>query len=73
MTHIHQMQAAERQVIIEVRDVYGNQLVYPVCATATRFAAMVGRKTFTHADLQHIEALGFVIFQKPRHLACRSA
>lgn len=57
---------AQRQIVIEVRDVYGNQLVYPVCDTAKRFCRLTGRKTFTHADLIEIEGLGYLIAQRPR-------
>jgi len=51
------------KIQIEVRNVYGEPKVYPVCAKAKTFAAMLGTKTLTHGALCHIEALGFTIEQ----------
>ena len=41
-------------VHVEVRDVYGNQLVYPASDTARIFTGLTGKKTFTPGDLDHI-------------------
>lgn len=48
-------------VTLRRRDVYGNSLVYPVCQTAQTLASMVGRKTLTDRDLDHIRRLGYTI------------
>lgn len=58
---IHQMPTTERQVFVDVRNVYGNEAVYPSCEITDRFAEMLGKKTLSHRDMQHIEALGFTI------------
>lgn len=49
------------KIQVTERSVYGNTLVYPVCEKAKTFAAMLGKKTLTPADLNHIKALGFSI------------
>ena len=48
-------------VHVEVRDVYGNQLVYPASDTARIFTGLTGKKTFTPGDLDHIRRLGYTI------------
>lgn len=49
------------KILIEVRDVYGKQTIYPACNTSRFFAALAGTKTLTHAALCLIEAQGYVI------------
>ena len=48
-------------VIVKVKNVYGEDKVYPVCANGHIFADMLNQKTFTLHDLRHISALGFNI------------
>ena len=45
------------------RNVYGNKVIYPHCATARNFARIAGTKTLTLAALQHIKNLGFEIVE----------
>jgi hypothetical protein len=49
------------KIVVEVRDVYGNRAVYPVCEAARLFAALAGTKTLTHHALTVIERLGYLI------------
>jgi hypothetical protein len=49
---------------IEVRDVYGKSLIYPVDGNALLFAALTGKKTFSKYDMLKIEKLGFNIKAK---------
>lgn len=51
------------QIIVTIKNVYGNELVYPVCPKARLFAEMVGTKTLTPHQLTKIEALGYTIVQ----------
>jgi len=55
-------------ILVRVTNNYGARAVYPVCETAHKLAALVGTKTFTHAALQKIEALGFTISVQPQTL-----
>ena len=50
-------------VKIEVRRVYGNDLVYPANEMAENFVRLTGQKTFSHSQLQVIKAMGFQIEQ----------
>ena len=45
------------------RNVYGNRVIYPHCATARNFARIAGTKTLTLAALQQIKNLGFEIVE----------
>lgn len=46
---------------IQIRNVYGNDTVYPICAHAKFLAAMAGTKTLTMDKLQMIKANGYNI------------
>ncbi len=53
-------------ITIEIKTVYGNDLIYPVCASAHRFAQLAGKKTLSRADLSLIRQLDFtVVVQQP--------
>lgn len=54
------------QLLIELRDVYGEIKAYPVNETAVLFAEMLGTKTLTHQKLCLIERLGFTIETRQR-------
>jgi hypothetical protein len=43
------------------KSVYGNHLVYPNCELSQKFAKLINKKTFSHADLCIIESMGIVI------------
>lgn len=55
-------------ITVRVTNNYGTRAVYPVCDTAKKLADLAGTKTFTHAALQTIEALGYVINVQPQTL-----
>jgi hypothetical protein len=46
---------------VQVRNVYGNDLVYPVCDDAKRFAAIAGSKTLSVHTLNLIVDLGYTV------------
>jgi hypothetical protein len=49
------------KIQIEVKNVYGNKVVYPICETAKKFAELTQTKQLTHKALCIIEALGYEI------------
>ena len=51
----------DKIALIEVRSVYGNELIYPRNKVAEVFAKIAGKKTLSNTDLLDIERLGFVI------------
>jgi hypothetical protein len=54
-----------QSIKVQIRSVYGNDLVYPACWKAAAFAAIAGTKTLSSAVLLDIERLGFVIEVEP--------
>jgi hypothetical protein len=48
-------------ITVRVRNVYGNKTVYPVCDKAKIFAQMAGHSTLTHATLDCIRRLGYLV------------
>ena len=55
-------------IIVCIRNVYGNELIYPVCDTAKLLAKLAGRKTLGIGDIKTIEALGYVVHVQPQKL-----
>ena len=45
----------ERQIIVNIRNVYGNEVAYPVNGQAQKLAALVNQKTLTAATLRLAE------------------
>lgn len=57
-----------KHIVVEVRSVYGKEMVYPICDSARLFALIANKKTLDHATLCMIEALGFTINQVPKNI-----
>ena len=55
-------------ITVRVTNNYGSRAVYPACETSRKLADLIGTKTFTHAALQKIESLGYVISVQPQTL-----
>lgn len=53
------------KIIVSIKTVYGNETIYPICEKAKTFASMVGQKTLTLRDIEHIKRLGFEIEVQP--------
>jgi len=48
-------------VEVEVRSVYGNDMIYPANDVAERFTNLTGKKTLSRTDLANIRAIGFEV------------
>lgn len=48
-------------ILVKIKNVYGNEMIYPVCEKALIFANMAGTKTLTHQSIKQIKALGYTI------------
>jgi hypothetical protein len=55
-----------RAILVDVRDVYGRETIYPACPTAELFAQLAGTRTLTQAALATIHALGFTVMVRQR-------
>lgn len=49
------------KIQVTIKNVFGNETIYPFCERAKTFAALVGQKTLTRRDLDMIKRLGFSI------------
>ena len=56
---------SEFVVHVRVMDVYGRQVVYPVCDKAKVFASIADTKTLTDTTLRCIRKLGYTIHVIP--------
>jgi hypothetical protein len=48
-------------ITVEIKNVYGNETIYPVCDRAKTFAAIAGTKTLTRHALSLIKGLGYTV------------
>jgi hypothetical protein len=49
------------EIQVQVRNVYGNDLVYPICRKAELFCFIAGTKTLGEQDIKHIKSLGYEV------------
>lgn len=47
------------KIQVEIKKVYGNEVVYPVCEIAKNLAILTGKKTLTKDALRTIKILGY--------------
>lgn len=47
------------RITVQVKNVYGEDKVYPVCEKAKLFAEIAGTKTLTESTLKKIKQLGY--------------
>lgn len=59
-------------ITVSVRNVYGNELVYPADSRGALFAALLSVKSFNAQQISALRALGFTIHvaagQLPKHM-----
>jgi len=49
------------QITLKTKNVYGNDLIYPMCETSEKLAKLINKKTFSNTDINIIESLGYKI------------
>ena len=54
-----------KKIIVEVKSVYGNDLIYPVCDDAKTFTKITGTKTLSPFVITYIKRLGYEILYSP--------
>jgi len=55
-------------ITVEIREVYGQSKIYPVCDKAKIFADIAGTTTLLPRDIQRIQMLGFEVLVKQKEL-----
>jgi len=48
-------------LLVKEREVYGNEVTYPVCETSIKFAKIAGTKTLTPQVIELIKEIGFAV------------
>lgn len=56
------------KILVSIKNVYGNETVYPECETAKVLAQLAGQKTLTTRTIQLIKQLGYTIQVKAQEL-----
>ena len=49
----------DKTLIVKKKNVYGNELVYPVCQDSIIFSYIAGTKTFCSITIANIKKLGY--------------
>ena len=55
-------------LIVEKKNVYGVERVYPVCNKAKILTALTGQKTLLADDIKLIKKLGYTLTTKPEEI-----
>lgn len=50
-------------IYVEIKNVYGNETIYPACQQSKFLAELAGHKTLTNRDIDTIKKLGYEIQQ----------
>lgn len=50
---------------IFIRNVYGNQLIYPACNQAKTLAAFASCRSFSNGQIQQLRSIGITVTQVP--------
>ena len=49
------------KIRVQIRNVFGNDLIYPMCINSNRFTELTQTKTLSRDDIKTIKALGFTV------------
>ena len=55
-------------ITVDIKNVYGNELIYPVCFNAKKFTALTKRKTLNKKDIDIIKTLGYKVIVEQKTL-----
>ena len=55
-----------KEIILEVKNVYGKDLIYPSCSVANALIKLKNGKTFSKNDVEVFKALGLIVRFKAR-------
>lgn len=49
------------KIQVFIKNVYGNETIYPACETAKKFSILLGTKTLTQTAVRRIKDLGYQV------------
>ncbi len=50
-------------ILVKIKNVFGNELIYPACYTSRVLIKLTGKKTFSYSDIDTLKHLGYIIKQ----------
>lgn len=50
-----------KTITVRIKNVYGNELIYPVCDNAKAFAQMSEKKTLSARNIDIIKKMGYTV------------
>lgn len=50
-----------KEIIVKIKNVYGNDLTYPACPVSEKLIQLTGVKTFTAKHIAIIKSLGYEV------------
>ncbi len=50
-----------QSITVKIKNVYGNERIYPVCDNAKTFALLTSKKTLDRYDIDKIKSLGYIV------------
>jgi hypothetical protein len=53
------------KITVKIKSNYGQEMIYPVCEYAQRFAAIARTKTLSRETIAHIKKIGFAVEVQP--------
>jgi hypothetical protein len=56
---------ARGTMLVSIKTVYGTPTIYPACNLSQCFAAVLGQKTLTPANIAGAKSMGFLVKQSP--------
>jgi hypothetical protein len=56
----------EKQILVDVKTIYGRRVVYPACAASETFCKIARTQTLTFDAIEQIKALGYLVMVKPQ-------
>ena len=48
-------------IYVKRKNVYGNELIYPVCKQAKLFASLFGKETLSYVTIHQVKQLGYSV------------
>ena len=54
---------------VEIKSVFGREVIYPACAQAERFCQLIDQKSLTRHQVEQIKALGYEVQVATSHPA----
>ena len=49
------------QIQVEIKSVFGREVIYPACQKAEGFCQLIGQKSLTRHQVEQIKALGYEV------------